>query len=168
MLSSGMKCYHVELMLSSGMKCQHLELMLSCGANVVIWSYCYHLELLISPGANVIIWSNNPLFYFSWKLHSLGFHCIYLSTAVSILCLISLLCLLSLFSQLSLLYYFHFSVVPTHLPFHILLFLYIFSQPTLTKKKRKFSSYIRKFRWERLQSHIWGRASYYMRKSANI
>jgi hypothetical protein len=25
---------------------------------------------------------------------------------------------------------------------------------TLMKKKRKFSSYIRKFRWERLQNHI--------------
>jgi hypothetical protein len=26
---------------------------------------------------------------------------------------------------------------------------------TLIKKKIKFSAYIRKFRWERLQSHIW-------------
>ncbi len=30
----------------------------------------------------------------------------------------------------------------------------------LIKKKIEFSSYIRKFRKERLQSHIWGRASY--------
>ncbi len=30
---------------------------------------------------------------------------------------------------------------------------------TLIKKKAKFSSDIRKFRWEQLQSHIWGRAS---------
>ncbi len=30
---------------------------------------------------------------------------------------------------------------------------------TLIKKKIKFSSYIRKFRVEQLQSHIWGRAS---------
>ncbi len=28
----------------------------------------------------------------------------------------------------------------------------------------KFPSYVRKFRWERLQSHMWGRASFYMRK----
>jgi hypothetical protein len=30
-------------------------------------------------------------------------------------------------------------------------------QSSVIKKKMKFSSYIRKFRWERLQSHIWGR-----------
>jgi hypothetical protein len=30
---------------------------------------------------------------------------------------------------------------------------------TLMKNIRKFSSYIRKFRWERLQRHILGRAS---------
>ncbi len=35
---------------------------------------------------------------------------------------------------------------------------------TLIKRKTKFSSYIRKFRWDRVQSHIWGRASQYMRK----
>ncbi len=29
----------------------------------------------------------------------------------------------------------------------------------LIKKKTKFSSYIRKFRWDQLQSHIWGRTS---------
>ncbi len=39
---------------------------------------------------------------------------------------------------------------------------------TQIKKKIKFSSYLRKFRRERLQSHIWGRASEYMRKCANI
>ncbi len=38
----------------------------------------------------------------------------------------------------------------------------------LIKKKVKFSSYIRKFRVEQLQSHIWGRASWYMRKCENI
>ncbi len=31
--------------------------------------------------------------------------------------------------------------------------------PTLRKKKIEFSSYIRKFRVEQLQSHVWGRAS---------
>jgi hypothetical protein len=81
MLSSGMKCYHLELMLSSGTKCYHLELMLSSranviicyemlstGANVIICIYCYHLVL----SCDVIIWDDNtPLFYFSWKLHSL-------------------------------------------------------------------------------------------------
>ncbi len=35
---------------------------------------------------------------------------------------------------------------------------------TLIKKKRKFSSYIRKFRVEQLQSHIWLTASSYMGK----
>ncbi len=44
-------------MLSSGTKCYHLELMLSSGANVIIWDemlssrmLCYHLELILSPG----------------------------------------------------------------------------------------------------------------------
>ncbi len=32
------------------------------------------------------------------------------------------------------------------------------------EKKTKFSSYIRKLRWDQLQSHIWGRASQYMSK----
>jgi hypothetical protein len=36
------------------------------------------------------------------------------------------------------------------------------------KNKIKLSSYIKKFRVEQLQSYIWGRASYYMRKCANI
>ncbi len=35
---------------------------------------------------------------------------------------------------------------------------------TLIKKKVKFSSYRRNFRWERLQSHIWGRVYEEMRK----
>ncbi len=39
---------------------------------------------------------------------------------------------------------------------------------TLIKNKIKFSSYIRKFRMEQLQSHLWGRASEYMRKCAYI
>ncbi len=34
--------------------------------------------------------------------------------------------------------------------------------------KTKFSSYIKKFRWDRLQIHIWGMVSEYMRKCANI
>ena len=67
MLSSGMKCYHLELMsssetnviiwdemLSSGMKCYHLEIMLSSGTK------CYHLEQMLSSGANVIIWDEMP------------------------------------------------------------------------------------------------------------
>ncbi len=38
----------------------------------------------------------------------------------------------------------------------------------LIKKKRKYFSFKRKFTWYQLQSHIWGRASLYMRKCANI
>ncbi len=40
--------------------------------------------------------------------------------------------------------------------------------PTLIKKKRKFSSYMRKFRMEQLQSHIWLTASSYMLKYLRI
>jgi hypothetical protein len=70
MLSSGMQCYHLELMLSSGTTCYHL------GPHVIIWdemlssgmqyynlepmlssgTKCYHLEPMLSSGANVIIW----------------------------------------------------------------------------------------------------------------
>ncbi len=39
---------------------------------------------------------------------------------------------------------------------------------TLIKNKTKFASYIRKFRWDRVHSHVWGRASQYMRKCTNI
>jgi hypothetical protein len=39
MLSSGMKCYHLELMLSSGAN----VIMVSSGANVIVW--CYHVML---------------------------------------------------------------------------------------------------------------------------
>jgi hypothetical protein len=46
MLSSGMQCYHLELMLSSGANVIIWDKMLSCGANVVMLSF----------GANVIIW----------------------------------------------------------------------------------------------------------------
>jgi hypothetical protein len=56
MLSSGMKCYHLESMLSSGI-CYHL------GLNVIIWDemlssgrLCYHLELMLSSGTNVFMW----------------------------------------------------------------------------------------------------------------
>jgi hypothetical protein len=60
MLSSGMKCYHLELMLSARTKCYHLGYgikMLSSGTT------CYHLGLhvliwdaMLSSGAYVIIW----------------------------------------------------------------------------------------------------------------
>jgi hypothetical protein len=84
MLSSGMKRYHLELMLSSGMKCFHLGcnaiIRSKCyhlGQNAIIWSQCYNsiirsscYHLVLS--CDVIIWDDNtPLFYFSWKLHSL-------------------------------------------------------------------------------------------------
>ena len=36
--------------LSSGMQCYHLELMLSSGADVIIW------DEILSSGADVIIW----------------------------------------------------------------------------------------------------------------
>ncbi len=39
---------------------------------------------------------------------------------------------------------------------------------TLVKKKIKFSSYVRKFRWGRLQSHVWLTASLYMVKYLRI
>jgi hypothetical protein len=44
-------------MLSSGLKCYHLELMLSSGASVIIWDEMlssgmkyYHLEIMLSSG----------------------------------------------------------------------------------------------------------------------
>ncbi len=58
MLSSGANVIIWENMLSSGMKCHHLELMLSPGQNVIIWN-----EMLLSGmqyyhlGQNVIIWN---------------------------------------------------------------------------------------------------------------
>jgi hypothetical protein len=59
MLSSGIQCYHMELMLSSGTTFYQLVLhviiwdaMLSSGANVII------LEKMISSGANVIMVSS--------------------------------------------------------------------------------------------------------------
>ncbi len=78
MLSSGANVIIWDYMLSSGMQCYHLELMsiwdkmISSGANVIhnsiIWSQFCHLVL----SCDVIIWDDNtPLFYFSWKLHSL-------------------------------------------------------------------------------------------------
>ncbi len=42
------------------------------------------------------------------------------------------------------------------------------ARATLIKKKTKISSYIRKFIWERLQSHIWLTASSYMVKYLRI
>jgi len=48
------------------------------------------------------------------------------------------------------------------------LYLQYYDKVTQMKKKRKFSSYIRKLWCELLQSHLWGRASLYMRKCANI
>ncbi len=91
MLSSRMKCYHLELMLSSGTKCYHLGLnaiiwdaMLSSGAKIIIWDEMLSFGanvIMVSSGANVIIWCYRvmlssgmitpPLFYFSRKLHSL-------------------------------------------------------------------------------------------------
>jgi hypothetical protein len=59
MISSGMKCYHLELMLSSGMKCYHLDLMLSSGANVIVLDEMISSGanvLMLQSGANVIIW----------------------------------------------------------------------------------------------------------------
>ncbi len=44
----------------------------------------------------------------------------------------------------------------------------IWKAPALIKKKIKFSSYIRKFRVEQLQSHIWLTASSYMGKYLRI
>ncbi len=48
------------------------------------------------------------------------------------------------------------------------LHIVIKKEGTLIKKKIQFSSFIRKFRVEQLQSHIRGRASEYRRKCANI
>ncbi len=81
MLSSGMNCYHLELMLSSVANviiCSYCnviiwEEMLSSGANVlmweemlssgafvvIIWSKCYHLVL----SCDVIIWDDNTPFF---------------------------------------------------------------------------------------------------------
>jgi hypothetical protein len=66
MLSSGMKCYHLELMISSGTKSYHLgrnviiwNETLSSGANVIIWDKILSSEanvIMVSSGANVIIW----------------------------------------------------------------------------------------------------------------
>ncbi len=66
MLSSGVKCCHLELMLSSGTNCYHLgwnviiwDAMLSSGANVIIWDkmlLCGANVVMLSFGANVIIW----------------------------------------------------------------------------------------------------------------
>ncbi len=64
MLSSGMKCYHLEQMLSSGLNViiwyENVIIwdeMLSSGANVITWyemlssgMKCYHLELMLSSG----------------------------------------------------------------------------------------------------------------------
>jgi hypothetical protein len=61
MLSSGMKCYHLEIMLSSGANVIIWDEMPSSGANVIICIYCYHLVL----SCDVIIWDDNtPIFIF--------------------------------------------------------------------------------------------------------
>jgi hypothetical protein len=52
MLSSGMRCYHLELMLSSGTKFYHLEWDVIIQDDMLSWSKCYHL------GQNVIIWDD--------------------------------------------------------------------------------------------------------------
>ncbi len=66
MLSSGMKCSHLEPMLSSGTTYYHLwwnviiwDAMLSSGANVIIWDKMLSSKanvIMVSSGANVIIW----------------------------------------------------------------------------------------------------------------
>jgi hypothetical protein len=66
MLSSGMKCYHLELMLPSVTTCYHMGLhviiwdaLLSSGANVIIWDKMLSSGanvIIVSSGANVIIW----------------------------------------------------------------------------------------------------------------
>ena len=59
MLSSGANVIIWDEMLSSGMKCYHLERMLSSGANVIIWDKmisCGANVVMLSFGANVIIW----------------------------------------------------------------------------------------------------------------
>jgi hypothetical protein len=89
MVSSGTKCYHLgwnviiwDEMLSSGMKCYHLgciviiwSLFYHLGQNAIIWSQCFNgiiWSLCLVLSCDVIIWDDNtPLFYFSWKLHSL-------------------------------------------------------------------------------------------------
>jgi hypothetical protein len=57
MLSSWIKCYHLELMLSCEMKCYYvgcnditLDEMLSSGMK------CYHLEQMLSCATKVIVW----------------------------------------------------------------------------------------------------------------
>jgi hypothetical protein len=61
MLSPGAIVIIWDEMLSSGA-------FVIIGANVIIWSKCYHPML----SCDVVVWDdNNPLFYFSWKLHSL-------------------------------------------------------------------------------------------------
>jgi hypothetical protein len=57
MLSSWMKCYHLDLSYHLGQNAIILDEMLSSGANVIIWDEmlssqmkCYHLELMLSSG----------------------------------------------------------------------------------------------------------------------
>ncbi len=62
MLSSGIKCYHLELILSlsSGAHIIIWDEMLSSGANVIIWSLCYHLgrcAVYFPQKFNVIMWN---------------------------------------------------------------------------------------------------------------
>ncbi len=59
MLSSGENVIIWDEMLSSGMKCYHLECNLSSGANVIIWDKMLSSEakvIMVSSGANVIVW----------------------------------------------------------------------------------------------------------------
>ncbi len=91
MLSSGTKCYHLELMLLSGTKCYHLrwnviiwDAMLSSKANVIIWDKMLSSGanfMIESSGANVIIWCyhvmlssamiTHPFFIFPENFYSL-------------------------------------------------------------------------------------------------
>jgi hypothetical protein len=59
MLSSEANVIIWHQMLSSGMKCYHLELMFSSGANVIIWDKMIKSGanvIMLQNGANVIIW----------------------------------------------------------------------------------------------------------------
>jgi hypothetical protein len=56
MVSSGANVIIWDEMLSSGMKCYHLELMLSSGLHVIIWDENVIIwDEMFSSGANVII-----------------------------------------------------------------------------------------------------------------
>ncbi len=72
MLSSWMKCYHMELMLSSGMQCYYLELMLlsetkynHLGWNVIICVIIW--DAMLSSGA-IMISSGTKSYHLGWDV----------------------------------------------------------------------------------------------------